>query len=190
MTSPVGHSLGGYIFAGRPLHLAPVTLKSRIMGLLLIIFAANAPDLDFLYGAIRGDFNAYHHQASHSLMAILIFSLGVWALSKTWKTFPAYATLMAGLAYASHIALDYITKDTAAPFGMQLYWPFSQRYHMASQPLFERIMHGGSQDNLWEALPSIFSMHNLTAIGVELLLLGPLALFVFWKRTTMRKTSH
>ncbi len=186
MTSPVGHSLGGYIVAGR--HPSNPVFSKLLAGLMFLVFAANAPDLDFLVGAWMGDFNGYHHRASHSIAAGLIFA-GVVYLIGRWLKFPAaYLALSGGLAYLSHIGLDLITNDTHAPFGLQLYWPFSEQFIIAPQYLFINIEHGRMDDTWRSALPAIFSKHNLVAMGIELAILGPLALIVFWRRLSKQKS--
>ncbi len=186
MTSPVGHSLGAYIVAGKDCHSNEGKKRSLLglnLGLLaLLLFAANAPDLDFIYGWMKQDFNGYHHGASHSIVAALIFAMGVGSIARIYHGPALRLAVMLGLAYASHIALDLLTADTTAPFGMQLYWPFSERYVSASQSLFQKINHGGMGGSLWGSLPSIFSMHNFGAMVFELMVLGPIALISFLRR--------
>ena len=190
MTSPVGHSLGGYIFAGREIHRAAkndstwVILASGV----LIVFSANAPDLDFLVGAALGDFNGYHHRASHSIVGTLIFTAVMVLVGRMFKWPSPRLAIMGGLAYASHLMLDLFTRDSAAPFGMQLFWPMSEQFYIAPQQLFLKIDHGGMSSTMIQALPSIFSRHNLFAVGLELAILGPIALIVYCRR--QRNKTH
>lgn len=177
MTSPVGHMLGGYIAAGRYCKRASI-----LSSLMVLIFAANAPDLDFLYGAIRGDFNGLHHGASHSIGAVIMFVALVYAFCKALNKQAGQLSAIAGLAYSSHLALDLVTVDTTAPHGMKLFWPINEHYILAPQTLFQNIEHGAMGDSLLAALSSIFSMHNLVSVGAEILVLGPLALFLYWRR--------
>lgn len=181
MSSPVGHSLGGYIFAGR-FQSATVSSFGVIGAFIFIIFAANAPDLDFLAGAAMGDFNGYHHRESHSIMAVFLFAGLVYLIGALLKLRAGNLAAMGALAYASHLALDFVANDNTAPFGMQLLWPFNDHFYIAPQFIFMNIEHGAMSDGMIKSLPSIFSMHNLTAIGLELAILGPLALIVYWRR--------
>lgn len=185
MTSPVGHSLGGYIVGGRrsSIHATPAAgIMPVLSSLLFIVFAANAADLDFLLGAWMGDFNGYHHRGSHSIAAVLGFTAVVYFMASLLKLHAGTLAATGGLAYASHLALDWLTADTTAPFGLQLFWPVSEQFMLAPQNLFLNIEHGAMTDSMVHALPSIFSLHNLAAIGLELLILGPLAMITFWRR--------
>jgi len=190
MTSPLGHSLGAYIAnAGRcprlpvdqPLMGRHLFSRPVVVSVLLLIFAGNAPDLDFLWGAWMGDMNTYHHCPSHSITAIFIFSALLWWLLPLLKL-PRYQAFTGGLAYGSHLLLDWFTTDRTLPYGMQLYWPFDDRYVLASKAYFINIDHGDMGSTVLDALPAIFSAHNLGAMGLELLVLGPTALFVLFLR--------
>ena len=184
MTSPVGHSLGGYIFAGGEVHRTAKidSIWAILASVVLVVFSANAPDLDFLVGAALGDFNGYHHRASHSIVGTLLFTALMFLVSRVFKWPSPRLAIMSGLAYASHILLDLFTKDSAAPFGMQLFWPMSEQFYIAPQQLFLKIDHGGMGSTMMQAIPTIFSMHNLLAVGLELAILGPIALIVYWRR--------
>ena len=188
MSSPVGHSLGGYIIAGR-YQPAAVSSIGFIGAIVFLIFSANAPDLDFLAGAAMGDFNGYHHRASHSVAAVFLFAGLVYLVAVLLKLRAANLAAMGALAYASHLALDFISDDKSAPFGMQLLWPINEHFYIAPQFIFMNIEHGAMSDGMISSLPSIFSMHNLTAIGLELTILGPLALIVYWRRTHKQKSK-
>ena len=184
MTSPVGHSLGAYIANGGTFPDARAQardVKGLMSGFALLIFAANAPDLDFFWGAWMGDMNGLHHGPSHSIAAVFIFLALVWLLLRVFAQ-PRGLAITAGLAYASHLLLDLFTADRTPPYGMQLYWPFDDRYVLASKAYFLNIEHGDMGSTVLDALPAIFSAHNLTAIGFELLVLGPPALILLLLR--------
>jgi len=193
MTSPVGHSLGAYVanrgrYASSCEELRPHR-SAHVVALVFLIFAANAPDLDFIWGAWNGNMNVYHHGPSHSIVAIFIFATLLWGIT---SLFPLYRYLvgMGGLAYASHIALDMVTADQAAPFGMQLLWPFSDEYMLAPRTFFLNIEHGSLGESVFAVIPAIFTAHNLSAIGFELLILGPPALLTFfWRRRVGLKNT-
>ncbi len=170
MTSPVGHCLGGWLVS------KPSTLNWR--WLLFIFFAANAADLDFFVGALQGQVNRYHHMASHSLFAAVVFTTLTYLIAKRLKLDAAYAAMVGGLAYSSHLFLDAFTIDSSAPIGMQLIWPLSQEYFIAPYTFFTNIHHGSKGDTLWEALAPIFSAHNAGAIALELIVLTPVLILV------------
>src|SRR5262245_58069994 len=78
MSSPFGHSTMGYIIyraTPRPGGLP----RCRLV--VLYLFAANAPDLDFLPGFLVGDPNLYHHGVSHSIGFASLFALVMGLLS-------------------------------------------------------------------------------------------------------------
>lgn len=190
MTSPVGHILGAMIvnrsWSLKPsaLSVSPADCVGWRAGLFLT-FAANAPDLDFLPGVIVGRFGAYHHGASHSLVAILLFTLLVYMFVRVLKVKVSSLWLLgAGLAYGSHILLDLFTGDKAFPYGMQLFWPFSPQYVIAPFSIFSPIHHGGATENLQASLPLLFSRHNLMAVGLEFVLLLP----ILWLSRILRKS--
>ena len=174
MTSPVGHTLGGLISNQRQTFSWP--------WLLYIIFAANAADLDFVAGALVGQFNRFHHMASHSIMAAIIFAGACYIVSKLYSNQASKIALVGGLAYLSHLLLDAITIDSSAPRGMQLLWPFSDEYYIAPVTFFTNIHHGARSDTLLQALSSIFSMHNLGAMVLELIILLPILLLMKWRQ--------
>src|ERR1041385_6780612 len=72
--SPVGHSIAGLI----AYQVAPeIDGLARRQVIALYLFAANAPDLDFLPGLLVGDPNRFHHGVSHSGGLALLFAIAV-----------------------------------------------------------------------------------------------------------------
>jgi inner membrane protein len=172
MPSPVGHSLMGLIIyhvSARP------ALSHRWQHIGLCLFAANAPDLDFIPGLLVGNPNLYHHGVSHSVGFAILFAAGcsfVLVLLKSksmWRDSIIFFCL-----YTSHIILDWLSIDTRAPYGVPFCWPLSDVYYIAPfafLPDIRRI----SFSNI-DFIASLFSFHNLWAICVEILLLAP---FIF-----------
>lgn len=177
MSSPVGHSLAGWaIGALWYKSIKPVSFKVTA----LCMFVANAPDLDFLPGALVGKPNLYHHGLSHSLGAAVIFaSLGTLLLrlkkgKEAWSLFPLMIFL-----YGSHLLLDLISIDGRPPLGIPIFWPLTERYFMI--PILPAVKHSAlDYATTGQVLTDIFSMHNLYVIGFEILLMIPLALVVMW----------
>lgn len=184
MPSPVGHSLGAYIASGGVFPNVSTRAgdtRHLLIGFALLIFAGNAPDLDFFWGAWMRDMNVFHHGPSHSIAAVFIFATLAWLLLRVFMH-PRGLAITAGLAYLSHLILDLFTADRTLPYGMQLFWPFDDRYVLASKAYFLNIEHGDMGSTVLDALPAIFSAHNLAAIGFEVLVLGPFALILFLRR--------
>lgn len=168
MPSPVAHSLLGYMVSQAT---AGADGEPQWWRVGLYIVAANAPDLDFIPGFLVGDPNRFHHGVSHSIgFAILfagVFSVGLALLKQEVirKNFFTFFCL-----YASHLGLDYLSLDLRAPYGLPALWPLSDAFYTAPFAFLLDIRRASSFD---EFIPSLFSWHNLAAVGVELLVLLP-----------------
>jgi len=178
MPSPVGHSLMGYIIfraTKRPVE------GHRWPPIVLYLFSANTPDLDFIPGFLVGDPHRYHHGISHSIgFAVLFaltfsFSLFLRKPDSFKRNFVIFFSL-----YFSHIVLDYFSIDTSLPYGVPFFWPLSNTYYIAPFAFLPDIRRALSSS---EFIPSLFSLHNLWAASVEFLLLFPMLLLVrVWRK--------
>jgi inner membrane protein len=117
MPSPVAHSLiGASLVAavlprtGRPRYWVPLAAGALL---------ANAADLDFLLVVLFRS-RAWHRGFTHSLVfALAVFLCLLVALGRA----RAREAVAFGLAYASHVLLDFAT--TREGGGLELLWPFS-----------------------------------------------------------------
>jgi hypothetical protein len=133
MPSPIGHGLAGLavhaLTAGRRSELED---RSRAAALVL---AGTAADLDLLLKLLDG--RNHHQQESHSigcaLLAALAFGLGARALGRARA---AALGLAAGLAWLSHVLLDFLNRDTHPPIGVMALWPLAHEYYKFPWPLF------------------------------------------------------
>jgi inner membrane protein len=169
--SPVGHALGGAIVALAALRPG---LESGVLGLgnsgLLVVAAAVAPDLDFLWGR--------HNQETHSLTAAILAGLVVFA----WKRNARLAVAVT-LAWMSHVLFDWLGSDTTPPLGVMALWPFSSQYYFSNAFFFEAISRRYWLDN--------FISHNLWAVAREILILGPvLAVLMAFRSRARRRSRH
>jgi membrane-bound metal-dependent hydrolase YbcI (DUF457 family) len=180
MPSPIAHSLAALAVAHlalRPGAAPPSTFsatstsaRERIFWTGALIFAANAADLDFLPGLFVGDVNAFHHKATHTLIAAVVFGLlaaGVAALSGV-KSAYRIGWIM-GAAYATHLLLDVVTRGTREPYGMRLLWPFMQTRFVTSFHLFLDIRR---ESGALAFLPSLLQVHNARAVFFELVVIA------------------
>lgn len=187
MPSPVGHSLGALALMGlvRRFGLvrrqtptpAPARLRLDLgaqfalyMWAALLVFAANAPDLDFVPGILLGEPDRFHHGPAHSLGGAVVFSALVWVLAR--KVRPRQAlpiALLMGIGFMSHLFLDMCSLDTRAPNGVPLFWPFSSAYIMLPFPVFMDIQRNTAASNFFT---SLLSRHNLQAITWEFVVMG------------------
>ena len=127
----------------------------------VLAMVAIAPDLDLLVRDHRG--------MSHSFGVAIIAGLVAWGITRS----PRWA-LAVTLAWASHVALDWLSNDTRPPIGVMALWPLSRGYYKASIEIFPAISR-----HYWEAR---FWIYNTKALLVELLILGPLAAAMLWRR--------
>ena len=177
MPSPIGHTLIGLTISSLP-------LKSRIyqscFWFAFVVFAANAPDLDFIPGWLMGDFNRYHHGVSHSLGAAVFFA-GIFAFIARYTRYqPKMVFLIFLLSYLSHLLADYFAVDRVAPYGAPFLWPFSNQYYLSSFQIFYPIQHGNTGEGIAMVIDRIFSTENLMAIAIEFLIVTPVLAITFW----------
>lgn len=170
MATPVGHSLAAYavykLFANRTGH-------GGCRWVLLSIFVANAPDLDFIPGLFLGQPALYHQGLTHSLgcavgVSLLLAAIAYGSGESFRQTFG-----LCFFAYSSHIVLDVFGPDGRPPYGVPVFWPFSEQSLISPVPLFLGVHHGGLvSTSQW--FNAIFSVYNLRAIAVESVWIAPL----------------
>jgi inner membrane protein len=169
MPSPFGHSLAGYI-----IHRAtarPVAAHQWQL-MLLYLFAANAPDLDFLPGLFAGDLGRYHHGPSHSIGFAILFGL----CASAFFSRRLCAFVMGFSLYLSHVLLDYLVQDPSPPLGVPLFWPFNHEYYMAPFAFYRPFDYPVSVAE--PMVPLFFTFHNFLTVLTEILFLLPPLVFV------------
>lgn len=187
MSSPVGHSLAGYLLyyfrvkGGSP--------KRDILLFSTALFVANFPDLDFLPGFIIGQPNRYHHGISHSFgVALLVSLLAAWGINLLKKQSIAKNFLFFLSVYSSHLLFDFISVDSRPPAGIPVFWPLSSQYMIFVKPILPPIRHS-HLDNATSSqlLADVFSMHNLYVIFFEFSII---ILIFFIVLRIIRKEKH
>ena len=167
MPSPVGHILLAFTISGVPKSGVVFTRWWPV----LVLFAAIAPDLDFLPGIIVGDPNRFHHGPTHSITAAVVFTVVIALL---FRSLSKAQMLVLFLVYAGHVLADTLARDLGAPYGVPLFWPFDSHYYIAPVTLFSNFSHGTHNDGLSSVIQDIFSVHNLWTVTIEIAILGPL----------------
>jgi inner membrane protein len=156
MPSPIGHAIAGVAVAwAGDRRLAPVCA-----GL------AALPDADLLLPG-------FHRTYTHSVTAVLVVTIVAAAVTgkvTRWRT-----ALVCGAAYASHLLLDWLGADSHPPFGIQLLWPFSDRWFISGWDVFRET----ARQHFFE--PAIVHQ-NALAVAQELTILLPLAALVWLVR--------
>ncbi len=158
--------------------------KNRWLDAAFFVFLSLLPDADFLPGLILGRPNFYHHGVFHSIgaaLAVAALAGGLFFLKTRHFWSPAAAVF---LVFYFHLFLDFFSHDLVAPFGLPLFWPFSNRYFTAAKPFFINITRSGKSGDFF---PSLFNRHNLKAALLEIVILGGLAVMVVVLRLLLRK---
>ncbi|MEM7577158.1 MAG: metal-dependent hydrolase [Planctomycetota bacterium] len=144
MPSPIAHT-SLLLIAVPPLRerLLTLTPTRRRLFMLWLAFALLAPDLDLLLGLLTGQgLRPLHGGPTHSLLLAPLFGL-IWMIPGRVMTQSLfrYRTLFgwAAAAYASHVALDFVTPGR----GIGVLWPlpigdqpgFSLNAHRVGSPI-------------------------------------------------------
>ncbi len=175
MASPVGHLLLALSCTG----FRERSAKPWPALVWVVIFTACwAPDFDFLPGILIGEPNRYHHGASHSLAGALLFSSAIALSFRKLTDNRVSLGRIAFLAYTSHLLGDWLTIDTRAPIGIPIFWPLNDSYFISPLLIFQDIRHGADGTGLAGFLIEVFSIANLSAIGLELVITLPVLVAV------------
>jgi membrane-bound metal-dependent hydrolase YbcI (DUF457 family) len=180
--TPIGHALAGLTIAWIGTARLGVGPQARtkdadpmpdVIAVGIAVVCAVLPDTDILFGT--------HRTWTHSLGALAGCTLIVALAAKALQWPAGRTALLASLAYSSHIALDWLGKDTAVPRGVMAFWPISNAYFVSGLDVFAEVSR-----RYWK--PDEFIAGNLLSIARELVILGPLALAArFWARTRERR---
>jgi hypothetical protein len=181
MPSPAGHAIIGLALGSawllprgswREQAAAAWRQRGPLLGAMVL---ANAPDVDYVPGLLRGDFNAYHHFYTHTLGWCVLLATSLWCVTRSrgHGSLRTFGWLLALLL--SHLVADYFSADHRPPLGLMAWWPLSERFIIAPHPLFWDLR----KANLTDAL----QIHNVMAVLVELAWTLPLlALTLLAKR--------
>jgi membrane-bound metal-dependent hydrolase YbcI (DUF457 family) len=160
--SPAGHALFAlalHALTARDEREAGSPLRAGVF-----VGAALAPDLDLLFRFVDG---RNHHQAeTHSVGCAVLAALLAWGVARARGAPAAGRWGFAALAgWLSHLALDWLGRDTHPPIGLMALWPFSSEPFKFPWPLFMDI--GRTLD--WRTV-----RHDTVAILWEVAVLLPL----------------
>lgn len=178
MPTPVGHALGG-------LAVCAVTrekpLKEDLTFAAVCVGVSLLPDLDLAIGPFAG--RSYHHHFSHSLGFAALFGVAVyWVFRALGRTQPLRDAGILFAVYLSHVVLDIVGKDTTPPFGVQLFWPFSDAFHISPIHIFDEVRRG--------TVGRLFGLHNWLAVVREIAILAPLlAALSLWRSRFSKRLS-
>jgi inner membrane protein len=172
MPLPVAHTAAGLAsyLVFRNESAGNTASKKQLTLALLAVIVANLPDLDFLPGLIIDQPDKFHHGPSHSLLTggitgILVYFVARLFFSELSKTSLLLMFLTAGI---SHTVLDFLAIDTSFPYGVPLFWPFSDVYYISSVPVFLDVARADDSTELFFA--TLLNFHNVMNVLLELLL--------------------
>ena len=175
MASPVGHALiGASVFWLFPRERA----RADGYNLLACVALANLPDVDYVPGLLSGDLNAFHHSATHSLaFSALCVGLG-WMVGPWFRMGRRQAGWLFGCLVLSHLLMDIMTADLRPPIGIPLLWPVSSRAVTSPYSLFLPPQKA--------SLSELVCLWNACVVGMEILITGPLAAWIWLRRCRRR----
>lgn len=173
MPSPIGH-----VLAGTAVVWAADAIDRRASSVGLVATCAvlaAAPDLDLVLPR-------YHRSFTHSVTAVAV--LFIIAAAVTGRVNHSRAAggqarwrvaVLCACAYASHLLLDWLGADTLPPVGLQVFWPFVDRFFASGLDLFAQTerRHPFSGPTL---------VQNLWAAAQEIAILGPVVLLAWLVR--------
>jgi membrane-bound metal-dependent hydrolase YbcI (DUF457 family) len=87
---------------------------------------------------------------------------------------------MFATAHGSHLLLDWLNCDPSAQPGIQLLWPFSDRWFSSGWCVFP----GEERRHIFTVAAMV---RNLTVLGWELAIVGPVVVALWWLRQGSRK---
>jgi inner membrane protein len=190
--SPLGHVIAGvaagWLVAGAPRQPSlddPAWRHAALFGALGAL-----PDVDLLVGAHSGPTHSIGAAAIVGVVAALVQLArtrphkhpgtlapshpGTLSTLAPWH--PGTLGVACALSFASHILLDWLSRDTTAPIGIMALWPFSHAYYESDLHVFMAISRRYYQG--WT-----FVRHNVLAVAREIAILLPvLALVVVMRR--------
>jgi membrane-bound metal-dependent hydrolase YbcI (DUF457 family) len=179
MPSPIGHALAGAAIAWSVRGMAGWRPAA------VCALAATLPDADLLFAQT-------HRTATHSIpVALLATSIAIavtgWVKPNrlTEWTVPRRLAFACGLAWTSHIVLDWLGADASRPFGVQALWPLSDSWFFSGLDVFP-----GTERR--QPLTSRAMLINLRAAIQEVVMMAPIAGGAWWvmrRRRTRARSS-
>ncbi len=129
-------------------------------------------DLDLLAGN--------HSGPTHSIGWVVVAGVIAW---RVWSRPPAAPGavrlgIAVAAAYASHPLLDWLSTDTSAPYGIMALWPLSSEHYISPFRIFLPVSRRYWLVESWWL--------NVRAVVREVLILGPLVVIVWWRRSEHR----
>jgi len=178
MSTPVGHTLFGLsIFLGSPFW----DRWKWFRAVLFVLVVANLPDLDIFIGFVSGSPNQYHQHFSHSLFFAVLISILTGILYQLYQKKAGFRMgLLTLMILLSHDFLDFLGRDSSYPYGIQLFWPFSQDFYLSPVQIVRSVSKSSSSGTF---IQSLFCRHNALTVASELAVFLPLSAGLYlWRK--------
>jgi membrane-bound metal-dependent hydrolase YbcI (DUF457 family) len=163
--SPLGHGLAAATI--HALTASDAAERKDPRRLLALVAIACLPDVDLLFRFVDGRF---HHQGmTHSIGFALLAGAAAFAFARVSGFAPWRAAAVVAAAYASHVLLDLLGRDTHPPIGLRALWPFDGGFYKLPAVFLDigRSLGWGTVVN------------NARAVALEAALLAPLTWLAF-----------
>jgi|SRR5581483_178338 len=160
MPSPVGHALAGVAVV----YAADLVDGRRSSPRFVALCAGLAmlPDADLL---VPGT----HRTATHSVTAAALTFIVLMVVTGKVNS------IVGSLAYASHLLLDWLGADNFPPYGIQLFWPWSDRWFISNLDVFRQTA------RRYFLTPPIIRQ-NALAVAQEIAILAPIVALLWLVR--------
>jgi LexA-binding, inner membrane-associated putative hydrolase len=186
MPSPVGHAIAGMAAGWLVAGASRVSQKVWEREAMLFGALGVLPDIDLLFGA--------HSGPTHSLGAAVIVGITAFVMASGLTAVsvhdslpdttaptarcavrPGRLALACAAAYASHVLLDWLGRDSSPPIGIMALWPLSRDYFESALHVFMPISRRFDQG--WTLVSQ-----NAWAVCLEMIILVPILLLVMFFR--------
>jgi membrane-bound metal-dependent hydrolase YbcI (DUF457 family) len=170
MSSPVGHSLVALTLYTVARQGMPSLLSWPVA--LILIVLASLPDMDmgliWFFGFPR---LTTHRTFTHSLLfAVVAGIFAAWIYGKISRKKVSHLWWLFPLVVVTHPLMDMTCLDTLAPYGVQLFWPFSPDFSYLPLPFMVSLgSYLGMNMSRWQAW-GLTLLYELPVFGTMLLL--------------------
>jgi hypothetical protein len=160
--SPIAHSAIGLL--GWQLTASRKNIKT----LILFLFVANLPDIDYLLFLLFRTRRFYIHQYfTHNIFFVVITAALLSLFLKAGKD--RLGLILVGVF---HLVQDIFVLDRGWPKGIRLFYPLSSKFFNIG--FFPNLQRG----SLWH----MFSLRNISVLALETLVFIVPIIVIFWKK--------
>lgn len=137
---------------------------------------AALPDIDLLYQPM-------HRAVTHSLgSTLLVTIMAIGVTGWVTRTRGLALGLLCGLAWGSHLVLDWLGADPTPPRGIKALWPFSDSWFISDWDVFR----GTERRQIFTVASFVY---NVKAVAQEIAIVAPVTAALAWWRTRRATSS-